>query len=149
MFSPDGQTLPSASRDGTIRLWNPQTGAEKKTLTGNTDWIRQIAFSPDGEKLATGSLDRKVRMWDIQTGEYIDVPEEDARSVMAVAFSPDGQTLATSRANATLQLWDVKMLLDKPPEPVVSEDVNRGGSCEHLGFGISIGKLWKDGRKFR
>ena len=108
-------------------MWNPQTGAEKKTLTGNTDWIRQIAFSPDGEKLATGSLDRKVRMWDIQTGEYIDVPEEDARSVMAVAFSPDGQTLATSRANATLQLWDVEMLLDKPPEPVVSEDVNRDG----------------------
>ena len=102
-------------------------GREKKTLTGNTDWIKQIAFSPDGEKLATGSLDRKVRLWDIQTGEYIDVPEEDARSVMAVAFSPDGTILASSRANATVQLWDAQMLLGESPEPVVSEDVNGDG----------------------
>ena len=127
-FSPDGQTLASASRDGTIRLWNPQTGEEKKTLAGNTDWIEQIAFSPDGTILVNGShQELRIRLWDVQTDEYTDVHEDDARSVMAVAFSPDGQTLATSRANATVQLWDVQMLLDKSPEPVVSEDVNGDG----------------------
>ena len=46
-FHPDGQTLASGGRDG-IRLWNPNTGAHKATLTGRAPF----AFSPNGQILA-------------------------------------------------------------------------------------------------
>ncbi|MFB2768435.1 WD40 repeat domain-containing protein [Pelatocladus sp. BLCC-F211] len=33
-FSPDGQTIASSSRDGTVKLWDVKTGECLKTLKG-------------------------------------------------------------------------------------------------------------------
>lgn len=47
-FSPDGQKLALASKDGTVRLWDVTTGAVLQILEGYTSTIRAVAFSPDG-----------------------------------------------------------------------------------------------------
>ena len=71
-FHPNGQTLASGSSNG-IRLWNPNTGALKATLTGyrNNGSNRSIAFSPNGQILAgkNGSLNRyeNIPLWRLLT----------------------------------------------------------------------------------
>ncbi|MEV0292398.1 hypothetical protein [Nocardia sp. NPDC050710] len=53
-FSPDGTRLASASRDKTVRLWDPATGEPVgDPLTGHTDVVIDVAFSPDGTCLAS------------------------------------------------------------------------------------------------
>src|SRR4051794_19719113 len=68
-YSPDGKTLASASRDGTVKLWDAVTGEEKATLKGHTDWVFSVAFSPDGKTLASASRDRTIKLWDVAAGK--------------------------------------------------------------------------------
>ncbi len=63
-FSPDGNTLVSASSDTTIKLWEVATGRELRTLNGHEGEVMSVTFSPDGKTLASGSQDGTVRLWD-------------------------------------------------------------------------------------
>ena len=56
-------TIASASKDGTIRLWNLATGQHVATLDEHTDSVNTVAFSPNEKWLASGSTDGTVRLW--------------------------------------------------------------------------------------
>ncbi len=55
-YSPDGTRLASASEDGTVKVWNAQTGALIETLTYPGP-VYALDWSPDGEQIAYGGAD--------------------------------------------------------------------------------------------
>ncbi len=61
-FSPDGSLLASAAHDGTLRLWNLETGEALKVLANASD-VFSVAFSPDGFLLAFGVEREGVQIW--------------------------------------------------------------------------------------
>jgi len=110
VFSPDGTTLASGSRDDTVRLWDVKTRRPiGEPLAGHGGSVASVAFSPDGTTLASGSSDHTVRLWDVHTrrptGERL---AGHTGNVESVAFSPDGTTLASAGLDKTIRLWDVK-----------------------------------------
>jgi WD40 repeat protein len=64
-FSPDGSQVASAGRDGTVKVWDVDSGTELRTLRGHRDLVRGVAFSPDGKRLISGSYDGTVKVWDL------------------------------------------------------------------------------------
>ncbi|HET6772158.1 MAG TPA: BTAD domain-containing putative transcriptional regulator [Acidimicrobiales bacterium] len=75
-FSPDGSRLATASRDGTIRVWDPYADApEQLALRGHAGPVGMAAFSPDGSRLASVSEDGIVRVWALDLDELVDVAE--------------------------------------------------------------------------
>ena len=129
-FSPGGRLLASGGTDNTVRLWDPATGQNMRTLTGHTaaatlgdafrvgGAVQAVAFSPDGRLLASGGTDNTVRLWDPATGQNMHtltghtgtVKFRNAfrvgGAVQAVAFSPDGRLLASGGTDNTVRLWD-------------------------------------------
>ena len=106
-FSPDGQTLASASSDSTIRLWDAATGRHITTLEGHSEWVNSVAFSPDGQTLASVSGDSSIRLWNATTGSHIVTIWGHRVPVLDVAFSPDGRIHASGGWSKNIELLEV------------------------------------------
>ena len=145
-FSPDSRTLASGSLDGTIRLWDANTGRQTQTLTGHTEWVFSVAFSPDGRTLASGNGDGTIRLWDTITGRPKRTLTGHTKWVFSVAFSPDGRTLA-SGSYQEIRLWDVntgrpKRTLTGHTNSFISVAFSPDGRTLASGSGDGTIRLW-------
>ena len=68
-FSSDGMVIASGSRNGTVRVWDAETGSCKCALRGHSNCVRAVSWSPNGSMLASGSDDKTIKLWDVQSGK--------------------------------------------------------------------------------
>jgi WD40 repeat protein/serine/threonine protein kinase len=105
-FSPNGRRLASASKGGTVRVWDTATSQETLILKGHTGRVYNVAFSPDGRRLASASGDQTVKVWDAARGQEILTFDRHTGEVYGVVFSPDGKHLASAGEDRTVRVWD-------------------------------------------
>jgi hypothetical protein len=95
-FVPDG-TLVSASDDGSIRVWNADTGEALATVTAHRSLINAFAATADGTWLVSVSSDRKVRVWKLAERLMMRelVTTESSGSAAAFLAGTDGKLLVS------------------------------------------------------
>jgi WD40 repeat protein len=107
-FAPGDRVLVGASEDGSVSIWDLQTGVLSAQLKKHSGAVNAIAFSADGNLMATGGDDRTVIIWEAATSKARRTLRGHDLTVTSLAFSPDASMLASGAGNASVVLWDVR-----------------------------------------
>lgn len=93
-YTPDGNTLVSASTDMTMKFWDSADGTLIKSVQAQRDLITCMALSPDGRFIVTGSFntDSEINVWSITGDKLTTVTKTNTHCYLA-AFSPDNRYL--------------------------------------------------------
>jgi guanine nucleotide-binding protein subunit beta-2-like 1 protein len=93
VVSSDGQFALSGSWDGTLRLWDLNTGTTTRRFVGHKLDVLSVAFSADNRQIISGSRDKTIKVWNtLGDCKYtIGAPHTDeghTEWVSCVRFSP-------------------------------------------------------------
>lgn len=59
----------SSSHDGTIKIWDYESGDLDRSLRGHMGKVNHVSFHPNGQVLASCGTDMTIKLWNLQ-GEY-------------------------------------------------------------------------------
>jgi len=89
VISSDGQYALSGSWDGTLRLWEIQTGRCTRRFVNHNKGVLSVAFSADNRQIVSGSCDRTIKLWNTLGDCKFTIHDEGhSEWVSCVRFSP-------------------------------------------------------------
>ena len=98
-FSPRDRSLVSASRDSTVRTWDPGDA------TAAVAPVTRGSFSPDGKRIVTGGVDGAVRIWRPGAAEP-DTVLTGHQGRSWARFFPDGRRVASCGEDGIVRVWN-------------------------------------------
>lgn len=143
-FLPDGRRIITSAGDGTVRIWDQNTGGQLHRLR-DTGTLGTLAVSPDGRWLLTGSKTTDVHLWRLDdlsaSPQLLGGHKGD---VAAAAFSPlddsSQSKIVTGDVLGNVWLWN----LETRSGAVRAEGQLTGHSS---GYGITGIEFTPDGRR--
>ncbi len=132
-FDARGETLATASADGTARLW--RYGAQRDVLRGHAFTVGQAEFTPRGDALLSASMDGTARLWSLagaSAGQARVLGGHREGATVIARVDAAGRRIATASADGALSLW--------------TGDGARVGSLMHLTGDVVDLALADDGR---
>jgi hypothetical protein len=104
-FSRDGKLLAGGAWDGTVRIWDVNSGKQFYLFHDQNGPVRAVAFSPDGKLFACPGKGTEIILRDTAAGKEVGRLNGHKSAITHLAFAPDSKLLASSSLDYTLRLW--------------------------------------------
>jgi len=107
-FHPVVPLVVACAEDGTVKVWDYESGQFEKSLRGHTNAVQHVAFDTAGNMLASCSADLSIKLWDFQPPNYDNVKtlHGHEHNVSGVCFIPPGNYLASCSRDTTIKIWE-------------------------------------------
>ncbi len=103
-YASDKTEIYGTSADGTVGVYNSNSGALKTTYAGNSN-NTAVAFSADAGWLAIGANDGTIKVWDSYARQLLATLNSQDGQITALAFSADGDQLVSAGNNGMMRRW--------------------------------------------
>jgi hypothetical protein len=104
-FSGAGNQLATACEDGTVTIWDAQSGEPLSVPLKHSAKVHSVSFGPDGTLVATGCDNGMVSVWNWREGVRVCPDLVHTTGVYSARFSNDGRLLVTA-AEGELRFWE-------------------------------------------
>jgi WD40 repeat protein len=106
-LTPDDRYVVSASRDGTLKVWDLRTDEIIHTLRGHSGSVNAVAIIPDTTYAVSASSDKTLKIWNIGNGQLMRTFTGHSDEIYSLAVTPDGRR-AVSAEKELLFVWDLR-----------------------------------------
>ena len=106
-YSPDGKEFVTGSRDGSVYVWDAESGARLRVLRDpELDPVNSVAYSPDGRYVTAATQSRYILSWQKSGGKLFNFYQGHDLSVTSLAFPASGKQLISAGLDGTIRVWN-------------------------------------------
>ncbi|XP_032445523.1 apoptotic protease-activating factor 1 isoform X1 [Xiphophorus hellerii] len=106
--SANDSRLLSWSFDGTVKVWDIESGEKLQDIKAHQGAILSCHVSPDRCLFATTSADKTTKLWSCESWQCVFTLRGHQDCVRSCRFSWDSKRLATGDDNGEIRIWSVK-----------------------------------------
>jgi WD40 repeat protein len=107
-FSWDGKWVVGGDSQGTVYVWDVETGRRIRTLRGHTKAVKGVFFSKDGNRIISYAKDNTVMVWDGAASEPRYIFKGHATEIVDCQFTPNEKALVVLEIGGGIRVWNLR-----------------------------------------